>query len=57
MSLWNPRKPLTQPPGYGRVGYQSTPEPKADASKQIVQAAQFERLAATRKLGQRAVVR
>ena len=50
MSLWNPRKPLNQPPAFGRV---QAPDatPAYDRAKVIHQAAQFERIAQTRKYG------
>lgn len=49
-TLWNPRKPLNQPPAFGRI---QAPEPTQayDRAKVIHQAAQFERLTQTRKYG------
>ncbi len=56
--LWNPRIPLNQPPGYGRVGHHNTPAPKPDDAKRAVLAAQFDRDAAAARVGgRRAVVR
>ena len=57
MSLWNPKKPLNQPPHFGRVGQQREAAPKTDAAAQAVRASHFARMDTTRKLGQRAVVR
>lgn len=50
MSLWNPRKPLNQPPAYGRIQAQDQ-TPAYDRAKVIHQAAQFERFTQTRKYG------
>ena len=57
MSLWNPKKPLNQPPHFGRVGRQREPAPKADAAARAVRESQFKRQDVTKRLGQRAVVR
>lgn len=61
MGLWNPRKPLTQPPGFRRIGHQGDQPAKADApgrdARRALHAAQFAReLAAQRVGGRRAVV-
>ena len=58
MSLWNPKTPLNQPPHFGRLNSQPihvrpTAEEIAD---RVVQAAQFERITQTQRLGGRAVV-
>lgn len=58
-SLWNPRKPLNQPPHFGRVGRQSDAKPDATAraAERAIHAAQFARdHAAQRFGGRRAVV-
>jgi hypothetical protein len=59
MSLWNPRKPLNQPPHFGLVAARS--EIKRDdvaaAAKNAIQAAQFARTEKTTRLGGRAVVK
>lgn len=52
MSLWNPRKPLNQPPVYGRI-QAPDPTPPRDPAKAIHVSAQFERLIQTRKYGMR----
>lgn len=57
MSLWNPKKPLNQPPHFGCVGQQREPTPKADAAARAVRESQFKRQDVTKRLGQRAVVR
>lgn len=57
MSLWNRKRPMNQPPHFGRVSQQREPAPKADTAAQAVRAAQFERQDVTKRLGQRAVVR
>ena len=57
MSLWNPKKPLNQPPHFGRVGQQREPTPKADAAARAVRESQFKRQDVTKRLGQRAVVK
>jgi hypothetical protein len=60
MSLWNPRKPLNQPPSFGRVGTPDTPTPSDYTATQAAVAhkgAQFDRLAHTKKYGLRAKVK
>lgn len=57
MSLWNPKRPMNQPPHFGRVGQQREPAPKADAAARAVRESQFKRQDVTKRLGQRAVVR
>ena len=57
MSLWNRKRPLNQPPHFGRVGQQREPTPKADAAARAVRESQFKRQDVTKRLGQRAVVR
>ena len=49
-TLWNPKKPMNQPPAFGRV---QAPDaiPAYDRAKVIHQAAQFERITQTRKYG------
>ena len=59
-TLWNRKKPLSQPPHYGRIGYQ--PEqakacPIATDATAVVKGAQFDRQAKTIKYGGKAVVR
>ena len=57
-TLWPRSKPLSQPPGYGRVGHHNTTAPKPDDAKRAVLAAQFDRDAAAARVGgRRAVVR
>lgn len=61
MALWNQRKPLTQPPGFRRIGRQGDQPAKTDSSgrdaERALHAAQFARdLAAQRVGGRRAVV-
>ena len=59
MSLWNPRKPLNQPPHFGLVAGRE--EIKRDdvaaAAKSAHQAAQFARQEKTTRLGGKAVVK
>ena len=50
MSLWNHKKPLNQPPAFGRIQATDT-TPAYDRAKVIHQAAQFERITQTRKCG------
>ena len=57
MSLWNRKRPLNQPPHFGRVGQQREPTPTADAAARAVRESQFKRQDVTKRLGQRAVVR
>jgi len=59
MALWNPRKPLSQPPGYGRVAARDSikRDDAAAAAKLAHSGAQFDRLDHTKKYGLRAVVR
>lgn len=60
-TLWNPRKPLNQPPHFGRVGMQITPPARVSRAEhdalRAVQTAQFEREHQTLKYGARATVR
>jgi hypothetical protein len=57
-TLWNPRKPLNQPPHFGRVG--AKPENRPDASareaERAIHAAQFARDEATQRVGGRRAV-
>lgn len=59
MSLWNPKKPLNQPPHFGRVGARE--EVRRDDLQTLVKAAhtaaQYERFEKTKAIGIRAVVR
>lgn len=60
MSLWNPKKPINQPPHFRKVSAQ--PEqakacPIATDATAVVKGAQFDRQAKTIKYGARAVVR
>jgi hypothetical protein len=59
MSLWNPRKPLNQPPHFRLVAGRD--EIKRDevaaAAKSALQEAQFARAEKTTRLGGRAVVK
>lgn len=62
MSLWNPAKPLNQPPSHGRVGHSnihSAPSTTAaQGAGRALQAAQFGREEAVKRTGgRRAVVR
>ena len=58
MSLWNPKTPLNQPPHFGRLNSQPIHvRPTADdVAKRAIDAAQFERITQTQRLGGRAVV-
>ncbi|MBU0813564.1 MAG: hypothetical protein KJ852_12050 [Gammaproteobacteria bacterium] len=58
MSLWNPRRPLNQPPFYGRVAVRDTTTTNLaeSAAKVAHKGAQFDRLAHTKKFGLRAKV-
>lgn len=60
MSLWSPKKPLNQPPSFGRVGHNNThainPDPMARAAERAIHAAQFERDQAARRVGGRRAV-
>lgn len=53
MSLWNPRKPLNQPPRYGQITPQQEPPPPYDPLTQILRDAEF---AAKAKRGRKSVV-
>lgn len=55
MSLWNPNKPLTQPPHYGRVMPRDV-LPKHDPARVAHNNTQFDRLTHTKKYGLRAKV-
>lgn len=60
MSLWNPSRPLNQPPNFGRVATPDTPTPSdytANRAAVAHKGAQFDRLAQTQKYGMRARVR
>lgn len=56
-SLWNPRKPLNQPPGFGRIGRQSDDKPDATAraAERAIHSAQFARDLAAARVGVRRV--
>lgn len=58
--LWGRNKPLNQPPGYGRVGYQHDAKVSGGESEKAAQRAlshsQLERKHATQRHGGRAVV-
>lgn len=59
MTTVSKRKPLQQPPHYGRIGAQADhtrPCPVQAAAERAVGAAQFERQIKTTKHGSRAVV-
>lgn len=58
MSLWNPRRPLTQPPHFGRVAARDTPDRDYASTAAAVahKGAQFDRLNHTKKYGLRAKV-
>lgn len=59
MSLWNPRKPLNQPPHFGRVGAQherTQPDQAQKDAARAVATSNFDRAHITRKQGMRAVV-
>lgn len=59
MALWNPRKPLNQPPGFGRVGgaaQQARPDAAAKAAKDAINSSQFARDLATQRVGGRRAV-
>ena len=59
-TLWNPKKPLTQPPGYGRTqGCDATHKRYTDEQKAAAAAifrAQSQRNAATARVGGRRAV-
>lgn len=57
-TLWNPRKPLNQPPFYGRVAVRDTTANTVAelTAKAVHKVAQFDRLAHTKKFGLRAKV-
>ncbi len=58
-TLWNPKKPLLQPPHFGRVAVRDIPT-RDDASTAAAVAhkgAQFDRLTHTKKYGLRAKVK
>jgi hypothetical protein len=59
MSLWNPRKPLNQPPHFGRVATrdQIKRDDVSTGVKSAHQAAQFARYEKTSRVGMRAVVK
>jgi hypothetical protein len=59
MSLWNPKRPLNQPPSFGRVTAQDNPSRNyAQACAEVAhKGAQFDRLDQTKKYGLRAKVR
>lgn len=60
MSLWNPRKPLNQPPNYRKLGAQDPhlrPSAEQRDAERAITEAQFQRdHAAVRYGGRRAVV-
>lgn len=58
-SIWPRNKPLSQPPGFGRVTAQDNPSRNyAQACAEVAhKGAQFDRLDHTKKYGLRAVVR
>lgn len=58
-TLWNPKKPLNQPPHFGRVSGKTEikRDDVATAAKRAHQEAQFARFEQTTRLGQRAVVK
>lgn len=57
MALWNLRKPLNQPPGFGRIERLSPPEPVVDASDKAalsaVRTSHYERGVAAQRVGGR----
>lgn len=59
MALWNPKRPLNQPPSFGRVTAQDNPSRNyAQACAEVAhKGAQFDRLDQTKKYGLRAKVR
>lgn len=58
MTTWNPRKPLNQPPHYGRLTDRTTTTKDAaqQAAKIAHNRAQFDRITHTIKYGLRATV-
>lgn len=60
MALWNPSKPLNQPPSFGRVGHGNIHDTKtpahAHAAARAHQQAQFGRDEAVRRTGGRRAV-
>lgn len=60
MGLWNPRKPLTQPPSFRRIGHQGDQPAKKDAAgrnaERAIHAAHFARDEATQRVGGRRAV-
>lgn len=59
MSLWNPRKPLNQPPHFGRVAARdsSNRDDVQTAARMAHQEAKFSRYEKTIRHGDRAVVK
>lgn len=58
-TLWNPKKPLNQPPGFGRVGCFANPSKPCQAekaAKDAINSAQFARERATQRVGGRRAV-
>ncbi len=57
-TLWNPRKPLNQPPHFGRMAPRDTPfrDDAITAAAVAHKGAQFDRLTHTKKYGLRAKV-
>ncbi len=58
-TLWNPRRPLNQPPNFGRVAARDTPDRDYASTAAAVahKGAQFDRLTHTKKYGLRAKVK
>ena len=60
MALWNPRKPLTQPPSYQRIGLRSGCARNEDqagrAAQRALNEAQFARGLATQRVGGRRAI-
>ena len=58
-TIWNPRRPLNQPPHFGRVGAQPSPvvrNAEQEAARRAINESQFQRDQAAARVGGRHAV-